>query len=44
MKEASRDRCDVHADASLFLGETPTMNFRTARGRGSCDAALSGHN
>ena len=35
---------DMHADTALFLGETATMDFRTANGAGTCDGALSGHN
>jgi hypothetical protein len=34
----------MHADSSLFLGKTATMNFGTAHGAGAGNGALSGHN
>jgi len=35
---------NVHTDTPLLLGETATMDFRTANWAGTCDGALSGHN
>ncbi len=34
---------DMHADSAFFLGETATVDFRSANGLGPGDAALSRH-
>ena len=34
---------DMHADTAFLLGETATMDFRSANGLGPGDAALSRH-